>query len=110
MKEEVIEFMNEHPNVYFIKVRDLEFPRDYSTFTYEHLKDKFIPDPDLPKYPDYKEGILLWPLDIKSFPTVLKTCTSMEAGVWAVRMCMRQNWACSYVNACSCLCNLEMDM
>ena len=77
---------------------------DEENFTAD-FNDAFIRDDDTPiSGPD-----MLWiPLDINSFPGVLKCMTANQAGYWAIRKCKQQGWPITDWECC--LSNLEMDM
>ena len=76
----------------------------------DELKKYFIPDRDMPTFPDkIVDGTRIYPLAESSFPGVLSGYTAMEAGVWAVHKCKAENWEINLANINCCLNNLEMD-
>ena len=92
------------PHINFIKTKFLvERPN------VELLKSAFIPDEDMPEFPEIKENTRIFPLSITAYPSVLKRMTAMEAGIWAITKCRQQNWEYSLDNFQCCLANLEMD-
>ena len=104
-KEDVEKFRELNPLISFIKVsQKVKEPN------IELLKQYFIPDRDMPTFPDkIVEGTRIYPLAVTSFPGVLKGYTAMEAGVWAVHKCKAEHWETNLTNICCCLNNLEMD-
>lgn len=93
-----------YPNVYFIKTKILVEKPDPNL-----LKDNFIPDDDVTRFPEIRKGMRIYPLSITAYPSVLKSMTAMEAGAWAMTKCEQQDWELSLDNFQCCLANLEMD-
>ena len=79
------------------KINEDNFKTDFN--------DAIIPDEDTPRgCPE-----MLWiPLDVNSFPGVLKSMTANQAGYWAIRKCKQQGWPITDWECC--LTNLEMDI
>lgn len=73
------------------------------------LKEAFIPDDDMPTFPEIKENTRIYPLSVEAYPSVLRRMTAMEAGAWAMEKCRQQNWSLDLDNFQCCLANLEMD-
>lgn len=69
------------------------------------FREAFIPDEDTPQL---VPGVLWIPLNVQSFPNVLKSMTANQAGYWAIRKCIQQGWPITDWECC--LANLEMDM
>ena len=92
------------PHINFIKTKFLVEKPDVAL-----LKSAFIPDADMPEFPEIKENTRIYPLSITDFPSVLTRLTAMEAGAWALTKCRQQNWEYSLDNIQCCLANLEMD-
>lgn len=98
------ELRSSAPSVYFIKTKwPVETPN------VELLKEAFIPDKDMPEFPERKENMRIYPLSVTSYPSILSRMTAMEAGAWAITKCRQQNWELELDNFQSCLANLEMD-
>lgn len=98
----VEEFKQMYPNYYFIKTINHITEPDY-----ELIKMNFVPDNDVPEFPENTPHIL--PLGIETYPGVLSRMSAMKAGAWAVGKCIQEKWEITMENVRCCLANLEMD-
>ncbi len=93
--------LNPEKKVSFCKVKKKINEENFKT----DFNDAVIIDDDTPK----GSPEMLWiPLEVSSFPNVLKSMTANQAGYWAIRKCKQQGWPITDWECC--LSNLEMDM
>ena len=100
----VEELRKKKPEINFIKTKCVVEKPDVKL-----LQEAFIPDEDMPEFPEIKEGTRIYPLSITEYPAVLSRMTAMQAGVWAIQKCNSEGWEMELDNFQCCLANLEMD-
>ena len=105
MTQRATELKEKYPNMNFIKTKVFVEKQNL-----ELLKNAFIPDEDMPDFPEFYDGIRILPFSITEYPSVLNRMTAMEAGSWAISKCKEQKWELNLDNFQCCLANLEMDL
>lgn len=90
------------PRVVFVKTK-IPITRE----NFSELRANLIRDDDTP---ELNGDTVYFPLCVEKYPSVLRSMTASQAGLWAMRKCDAVGWRKDEENIRCCLSHLEMDM